>query len=109
MVVVVVVGAVDMVEVEAAEDMVVEVVVAAVVEHMVEVEEISLLMAEAAMVVGALYPPMVLEVAEVVEVVEEGEEEIPLPHMVVEEEVEDLSPHMVEVEAHKPLTAEEAA
>ena len=83
---VVVVGAVDMVEAEAAEDMGVVVVVgdmeAVVVEAMVEVEEISLLRVEEAMVVGALYPLMAVEVVE---------EEIPLPHM-------------VEVEAHKPPT-----
>ena len=78
---------------EAVEDMVVVVVVedkVEVGEVMVEVEEVSLLMVEEAMAVGALYPPMVVEV-------------------VVEEEVEDPLPHMVEVEAHKPLTAEVAA
>ena len=61
--------------------------VAAVVEDKVVVEEVSLHMVEEAMVVGALFPPMV---------VEEGEEEIP-------------SQHMVEEEAHKPLTEEVAA
>ena len=66
---------------EAVEDMVVD---------KVEVEEVSLLMVGEAMVVGGLCPPMV------VEVVEEGEVEDPLPHM-------------VEVEAHKPLTEEVAA
>ena len=89
--VVVAVGAVDMVEAEAAEDMVVVEDRVEVGEVMVEVEEVSLLMVEEAMAVGALYPPMVVEV------------------VVEEEEVEDPLPHMVEVEAHKPLTAEVAA
>ena len=71
---------------EAVEDMVVDKVE---VEE-VMVEEVSLLMVGEAMVVGGLCPPMV------VEVVEEGEVEDPLPHM-------------VEVEAHKPLTEEVAA
>ena len=57
--------------------------VAAVVEDKVVVEEVSLHMVEEAMVVGALFPPTVVE-------------EIPLPHM-------------VEEEAHKPLTEEVAA
>ena len=72
---------------EAVEDMVVDKVE---VEE-VMVEEVSLLMVGEAMVVEGLCPPMV--------VVEE-EEEV---------EVEDPLPHMVEVEAHKPLTEEVAA
>ena len=68
---------------EAVEDMVVDKVE---VEE-VMVEEVSLLMVGEAMVVGALFPPMVVE----------------------EVEVEDPLPHMVEVEAHKPLTEEVAA
>ena len=69
---------------EAVEDMVVDKVE---VEE-VMVEEVSLLMVGEAMVVGGLCPPMVV---------------------VEEEEVEDPLPHMVEVEAHKPLTEEVAA
>ena len=70
---------------EAVEDMVVDKVE---VEE-VMVEEVSLLMVGEAMVVEGLCPPMVVE-----------EEEV---------EVEDPLPHMVEVEAHKPLTEEVAA
>ena len=69
---------------EAVEDMVVDKVE---VEE-VMVEEVSLLMVGEAMVVEGLCPPMVV---------------------VEEEEVEDPLPHMVEVEAHKPLTEEVAA
>ena len=87
------------VEAEAAEDMVVVVVEEAkeAVEDMVVdkveveevmVEEVSLLMVGEAMVVAALFPPMVEE---------EGEGE-----------VEDPLPRMVEVEARKPLMEEVA-
>ena len=80
-----------MVGAEATEDMVGVVVVVEAkeaVEDMVvdKVEEVSLLMVGEAMVVGVLFPPMV---------VEEGEVEDPLPRM-------------VEVEARKPLMEEVA-